>query len=73
MHDAKSLFSVLLLMKSQVHTYTTPLLARLGRMRICLACKFNPRIWQHSFVEIGHEIMIIVGQLSVIGEGMCST
>ena len=43
--------------------------------------RFNPRVRQHSFVEIGHEIisaailslpLIQVGQLSVTGERMCT-
>ena len=42
---------------------------------------FDPRIRQHAFVEIGHEIistailslpLIQVGQLSVTGERMCT-
>ena len=42
---------------------------------------FNPRGWQHSFVEIDHEIFSTVilslpliqeGQLSVSGERMCT-
>ena len=40
-------------------------------------CGFNPRRgWQHSFVEIDHEILslplIQKGQLSVSGERMCT-
>ena len=44
-------------------------------------CRFNPLDWQHSFVEIGHEIistailsklLIQVGHLSVTGEWMCT-
>ena len=52
-------------------------------MRVRLACRrgFDPRVRQHSFVEIGHEIistailslpLIQAGQLSVTGEGMCT-
>ena len=42
---------------------------------------FDPPVQQHSFVKIGHEIistailslpLIQVGQLSVIGERMCT-
>ena len=42
---------------------------------------FNPHIWQHSFIQIGHAIissailslpLIQKGQLSVTGERMCS-
>ena len=44
-------------------------------------CRFDPLVWQHSFVEIGHEIistailplpLIQVGQLLVTGEKMCT-
>ena len=44
-------------------------------------CGFGPRVKQHSFVKIGHEInttamlflpLIQVGQLSVTGERMCT-
>ena len=45
-------------------------------------CRFNPRQgWQHSFMEIDHEIFSTVvlsllliqeGQLSVSGERMCT-
>ena len=43
--------------------------------------EFNPLVWQHSFVEIGHEIismailslpLIHVGQLSVTSESVCT-
>ena len=43
--------------------------------------KFDPHVWQHSSVEIGHEIisgailsllLIQEGQLSVTGERMCT-
>ena len=42
--------------------------------------RFDPPVWQHSFVKIGHEIissaivsllLIQLGQLSVTGERMC--
>ena len=57
---------------------------QLGRMCVCWysdGCGFDPRVWQHSFVETGHEIistailflpLIQVGQLSVTGERMCT-
>ena len=44
-------------------------------------CRFDPRIQQHSFVEISHELismamlslpMTQVGHLSVTIEGMCT-
>ena len=47
----------------------------------CGRSRFDPRVWLHSFVEIGHGIistaiisqaLIQVGQLSVTGEKMCS-
>ena len=42
---------------------------------------FDPHVWQHSFMEIGHEMistaicslpLIQRGQLSVTGERMCT-
>ena len=57
----------------------TNILAGLGGS---VGCGFNPRRgWQHSFVEIDHEIFSTVipsllliqeGQLSVSGERMCT-
>ena len=44
-------------------------------------CRFAPVVWQHSFVEVGHEIiskailslpLIQVRQLSVAGKKMCT-
>ena len=60
-------------------------ISRAGSLVGCAsACRrgFDPRVRQHSFVEIGHEIistailslpLIQVGQLSVTGERMCCT
>ena len=45
------------------------------------SCRFDPLVRQHSFLEIGHEIistailpvpLIQVGQLSVSGQRMCT-
>ena len=46
-----------------------------------LSHRFDSRVWQHSFMEIGHEVMsrailslplIKVGQFSVNGKSMCT-
>ena len=65
----------------------TVLLAGTGSLVRCAStwhadgCGFDPPLWQHSSVEIGHEIistailslpLIQVGQLSVTGERMCT-
>ena len=43
--------------------------------------RFDPHIWQHSFLEFGHEIIFMAilslpliqeGQLSVTGERICT-
>ena len=63
--------------------YTLKVSAGLGRMRVRLVCSggFDPHIRQHSFVEIGYEIistailplpLIHEGQLSVTSENMCT-
>ena len=50
-------------------------------MRVRLVCGCDPHVRQHSFVEIGHEIisldtlslpLIQEGNLSVTGENMCT-
>ena len=55
----------------------------LGWIRVHLVCgqsRFDPHIWQHSFVEFGHEIistailsllLIQDGQFSITGERTC--
>ena len=52
-----------------------------GHISIIFGCRFDPPVWQHSFMEIGHEIiftailpllLIQEGQLSGTGERMCT-